>query len=111
MSHTFYSPQKYAEELSFLHSELGFALFHPGMVNQMPIAVGDVGFIHEGSFTRFFNTFCQPTDDINNTDTRTPAEFEPVRQVNQRVSFGDSYSAGVFGSKGVTQLNSDSEMG
>ena len=106
MPRTFYNPQNYAEELS-LHPELGLALFHPGMDN--PIAIGDVGFIHEGKFKRFFNTFCPPTDPINVAGT--PAGFEPVPLVNRCVNCDDAYSPGVFGSKGVTKLRLDLGMG
>lgn len=106
-------PEAYAHELSFLHSELGYALFEPETSGQQPVAVGDIGFIHDhGYFVRFFNAFSQATDVINQTDTRTPPEFEPVPQVNQRISRGAPYSPGVFGSKGVkrTDINIAAEL-
>ncbi|KDR77590.1 hypothetical protein GALMADRAFT_209893 [Galerina marginata CBS 339.88] len=113
MPRTFYSPEAYADELSFLNSELGYALFHPGLLGaHQPVAIGDIGTIQGGSFIRFFNAFRQATDEINRTDTGTPAEFKPVSQVNQRVNNNDaSYSPGVFGSKGVTQMSLDAGAG
>ncbi|KDR66513.1 hypothetical protein GALMADRAFT_106163 [Galerina marginata CBS 339.88] len=113
MPRTFYSPEAYADELAFLNSELGYALFHPGPPGaQQPVAIGDIGTIQGGSFIRFFNAFREATDEINQTDTGTPDGFKPVAQLNQRINNNDaSYSPGIFGSKGVQQMSLDAGAG
>ncbi|KAH9838065.1 uncharacterized protein C8Q71DRAFT_755988 [Rhodofomes roseus] len=66
----------YAAELSPLG--LGYPLWQPsGPVDELEVELGDVGYIHDGSFHYIFNAF-RPATDLRNQKCGVPDEFVPL---------------------------------
>ena len=73
----------YREELGRNLHAFGYALWEPspGVLGD-PVAIGDVGYIHEGKFHRIFNVLL-PKDHQTHENFGTPEYHEPL-QLNMK---------------------------
>jgi hypothetical protein len=92
----------YRERLSSLSN--GYALWDPNPVVALyeMVAVGDVGYVKEGTFYRMFNVTREWGDDSNQKfGTRKPENYEPMKEADfqdiktSRLPKGDYYSPNV----------------
>ena len=68
----------YRDRLAARYPAFGHALWDPSPeAGQDPVKIGDVGYVHEGKFTRLFNALL-PAGDAFPEEIRPPEYYEPL---------------------------------
>lgn len=78
----------------------GYALYDPGPVDYDHIRVGDVGYVHHGSFRRLFNACFEKTDQANK-GCPLPESFTPLAPQFRKVHQSGFLDKGIRVSKSI----------
>ncbi|KAH9941396.1 hypothetical protein B0H21DRAFT_676104, partial [Amylocystis lapponica] len=82
----------------------GLPLWHPDPTKQGEVLPGDVGFVYEGQFIRFFNATLPATHHIN--ERGVPDDYEPLDFPHfLRIRREGALPRGPMCSRGVTSVN------
>ncbi|KAH9066184.1 hypothetical protein EDB87DRAFT_1589448 [Lactarius vividus] len=95
----------YREELAKAYPGFGCALWEPDPGEQnLPVRIGDVGFIREGRFHRVFNALL-PANDPSHETFGVPTDHEPLRlRIPNHINRG-ALAPNAFYSYGVTKVS------
>ncbi len=100
----------FRDQLAIAHPAFGYALWEPDPgENNLPVEVGDVGYIREGKFHRLFNALL-PEDHPSHKRLGVPEDHEQLRpRMQDHVNRG-SLSPNTLYSYGVTVVSGGLEV-
>ena len=104
-----YHYDTYREELGKAYPGFGHALWEPNPGDYPPVEVGDVGFIHAGTFHRLFNAL-QDGDHPSNKSRGVPEHHEQLQPSLENHIFGGDQAPTNFHSHGVTVVSGGLEV-